>query len=142
MKLEQDMKPQLSFAMKMWLYISKPFQITKVLEILYALDWIWYAVMSFIPEKYITGSLFGVLRNFMPLWMISALLCAIAILHVAALLKNIIWLRKTALVFNIGVLLYLSVLLLLRNPLPSGAGYLVILVGVSIFAFWRMDETH
>lgn len=129
-------------AVRFWLYISKPFQITKVLEILYMLDWLWYAILSFLPERYIAGSLFVVMRNVLPPYAISIIFTIIAILHLLALYKNNISLRKFNLILNIGLLLYLTGLLFQNVPVAAGIGYYVILIGVSIFAFWRMDESH
>ena len=129
-------------AMKVWLYISKPFQITKVLEILYALDWVWYAIIATIPDKYISGGILSPLRTVVSKESIIIVLFLIAVMHVTALWKNVVWLLKLNLLFNIAVLLFLSSKYFLTFPIPAGVGYLVILVGVSMFAFWRMDETH
>ncbi len=142
MRQEQHMKIDNSIAMKLWLYVSKPFQITKVLELLYMLDWLWYATLSFLPSYYISGSLFIALHAALSDAQTSILLTFIAIVHLIALYRNIIWLRKFNLLFNIALLLYLTVYLLQETPLAAGVGYYVILIGVSTFAFWRMDETH
>lgn len=136
------MKTDNSLAVKLWLYMSRPFQITKVLELLYMLDWIWYAILSYLPTQYISGSLFTNMRNILSSYQISAVLTFLAFIHVLALYKNIIWLRKFNLLFNIALLLYLTAYLLQGIPLAAGLGYYVILIGVSAFAFWRMDETH
>lgn len=141
MKQEQMLITNQRLAMRIWIYISKPFQITKVLEILYALDWIWYALLSLLPPAEISGSLFIAARSFMPGYVISLIMICIALLHAIALLRNMVWLRKINLVFNVFILCYLASNLLLDIPLSSGAGYLVILIGVSIFAYLRMDET-
>ena len=138
MRLQQDNR----LAMKVWRYISKPFQITKVLEILYALDWVWYAMIALIPDRFISGGVIAPLRLVYPKSLIIATLLLIALAHVIALWYNVVWLRKVNLMFNVGVLLFLSTQYLLHLPIPAGVGYLVILVGVSIFAFLRMDETH
>ena len=142
MRQEQHMKIDNSFAMKLWLYISKPFQITKVLELLYMLDWLWYAILSFFPSQYISGSLFVTIRNILEPYQISAIFTLLAIIHVIGLYKNLIWLRKFNLLFNIALLLYLTVAVLQNLPVAAGIGYYVILIGISAFAFWRMDETH
>lgn len=142
MRQQQHMKIDNSIAMKIWLYVSRPFQITKVLEILYMLDWVWYAILSFLPDRFISGSLFMILRTVFEDYQVSIILLTIAILHVIGLFWNVIWLRKNNLLFNIGLLLYLTSVSLQRLPVSAGLGYLVILIGVSIFAFWRMDETH
>jgi hypothetical protein len=142
MRQEQHMKIDNSFAMRIWMYVSKPFQITKVLELLYMLDWIWYAILSYVPEKYISGSLFVNMRNILSNFQISAVFTIIAIIHIIALYSNAIWLRKFALLFNIGLLIYLTSYLFQSVPVAAGIGYYVTLIGVSIFAFWRMDETH
>ena len=131
-----------TFAVKIWLHISKPFQITKVLEVLYMLDWIWYAVLSYIPRDYITGTLFTTMQLLFSTYQISVLFTLMAFSHMLALYKNIIWLRKSNLLFNISLLIYLTVYLSQSVPIAAGIGYYVILIGVSIFAFWRMDETH
>lgn len=131
-----------NLAMKVWYYISKPFQITKVLEILYALDWVWYAIIAAIPVRFISGGILTPLRTTYSNTAIIVILLFIATIHVLALWRNVVWLRKTNLVFNVGVLLYLSSKYFLMFPIPAGVGYLVILIGVSIFAFLRMDETH
>lgn len=141
MRQEQHMKIDNSFAMKLWLYMSKPFQITKVLEILYMLDWMWYAILSYLPAKYISGSLFTNLRGILTDYQISAFMTFIAAIHVIALYRNVVWLRKFNLLFNISLLLYLTVYLFQNIPVAAGIGYYVILIGVSTFAFWRMDET-
>lgn len=140
--MKQRLQHDNSFAMKMWLYVSKPFQITKVLEILYALDWVWYAIIATIPDKYISGGILSPLRTVVSKESIIIVLFLIAVMHVTALWKNVVWLRKLNLLFNIAVLLFLSSKYFLTFPIPAGVGYLVILVGVSMFAFWRMDETH
>lgn len=142
MRQEQHMKIDNSIAMKLWQFVSKPFQITKVLELLYMLDWVWYAILSFLPEKYISGSLFTTFRGILDPYQVSAIFSTIAIMHVIGLYKNYIWLRKFNLLFNIGLLIYLTVSVLQRLPVAAGIGYYVIVIGISIFAFWRMDETH
>lgn len=129
-----------TFAMRAWLYISRPFQITKILELLYMLDWILYAILSYLPEQYTTGSLFTLLRSMMPQTFVSFTLTIIAVFHIYALTANIIWMRKAALLFNIGTLMYITSLALLSGPFSAGLGYLLILIGVSMFAFWRMVE--
>ncbi len=131
-----------SFAVKLWRSISKPFQITKLLEILYTLDWIWYAFLSYVPARYINGVLFSGLREILSAKSISLILTFIALMHMIALYNNIIWLRKVNIVFNITLLLYMATYLLQQVPIPAGTGYYMILIGVSIFAFWRMDESH
>jgi len=140
--MKQIQQQDNSLVMKVWLYISKPFQITKVLEILYALDWVWYAIISLIPDRFISGGIFPALRDVLPKGLIINVLFLIAALHITALWKNVVWLRKFNLVFNIAILLYLSSNYLLTFPIPAGVGYLIILIGVSTFAFWRMDESH
>lgn len=142
MRQEQHMKIDNTLAMKIWLYMRKPFQITKILEILYMLDWIWYAFLSYLPDQYINGSLFVTMHSILSDLQISAIFTGIAFIHIVGLYKNIIWLRKLNLLFNIGILLYLTVLFLQRLPVGAGIGYYIILIGVSTFAFWRMDETH
>jgi hypothetical protein len=142
MRQQQHMKIDNSFAMKLWLYMSRPFQITKVLELLYMLDWIWYAILSYLPGKYISGSLFTNLRAILTPDQITGVMTCIALIHVIALYKNVIWLRKFNLLFNISLLLYLTGYLLQYIPVAAGIGYYIILIGVSTFAFWRMDETH
>lgn len=129
-----------TFSMRMWLYISRPFQITKVLELLYMLDWILYAVLSYFPEQYTTGSLFKALRSLMPHEFVSFTITLIAIFHLYALTANVIWMRRAALLFNIGVLMYITSLSLLTEAFSASSGYLLILIGVSMFAFWRMVE--
>lgn len=129
-----------TFAMRAWLYISRPFQITKVLELLYMLDWILYAVLSYLPEQYTTGSLFRLVRELLPPAFVSFTFTIIATFHLYALTANVIWMRKAALLFNIGVLIYITSLALLSGPFSAGLGYLLILIGVSMFAFWRMVE--
>jgi hypothetical protein len=128
--------------MKMWLYISKPFQITKVLEMLYMLDWLWYAVISTIPDRYVIGGIFTSLRTEWSKELIIIVLFIIAMVHVIALIRNVIWLRKFNLIFNAAILLYLSSTYLIGLPIPAGVGYMLILVGITIFAFLRMDESH
>src|SRR5687768_1295705 len=98
--MRQEMKQENSLAMRVWLYISKPFQITKVLEILYALDWIWYAIIATVPDKYISGGLFTALRPLASKEIIIGALFVIAVSHAYALWYNVIWLRKANLVFN------------------------------------------
>ncbi len=142
MRQEQHMKIDNSLAVKLWMYMSRPFQITKVLELLYMLDWVWYAILSFLPSIYVGGSLFIVFRGILEPYQISAVFATIAIMNVVALYKNIVWLRKFNLLFNISILLYLTVLVLQTTPVAAGIGYYVILIGISIFAFLRMDETH
>lgn len=136
------MKLKTTLAMRVWDYMSRPFQITKVLEILYMLDWIWYAILSYLPEQYISGSLFTNLRIVLTSFQISAILTIIALIHVIALYSNVVWLRKFNLLYNIGLLLYLTAYVLQTIPVAAGIGYYIILIGVTTFAFWRMDETH
>lgn len=142
MTQEQLMQGNRNLAMKMWLYISKPFQITKVLEMLYMLDWLWYAVISTIPDRYVVGGIFTSLRTEWSKELIIIVLFIIAMVHVIALIRNIIWLRKFNLIFNTAILLYLSSTYLIGLPIPAGVGYMLILVGITIFAFLRMDESH
>lgn len=131
-----------TLAMRLWLYISKPFQITKVLEILYALDWVWFALLSLLPSRFVSGSMFTRLRDIMPDPLISMIFIVIASIHVIALWNNIVWLRKFNLLFNVAILTYFTSRSLLNLPISSGLGYFVILIGITMFAFWRMDETH
>lgn len=142
MTQEQLIQGNRNLAMKMWLYISKPFQITKVLEILYMLDWLWYAIISTIPDRYVVGGIFTSLRSEWPKEVIITALFLIAMLHVIALMRNIIWLRKFNLIFNAAILLFLSATYLIGLPIPAGVGYMLILIGITIFAFLRMDESH
>lgn len=142
MKYEQHMNMKTTFAMRLWEYISRPFQITKVLEILYMLDWTWYAILSYIPTHLVSGSLFTNLRKIFTEFQISAIFSLIAFIHILALYLNIVWLRKFNLLFNIGLLLYLTAYLFQNTPIAAGIGYYVILIGISTFSFWRMDETH
>lgn len=142
MRQEQHMNIKNTFAMRLWQYMSKPFQITKVLEILYMLDWIWYAILSYLPAQYISGSLFVNMHDVLSNFQVSAIFTFIALLHIIGLYSNAVWLRKFNLLFNIGVLLYLTAYLFQNIPVAAGIGYYVILIGISTFAFWRMDETH
>jgi hypothetical protein len=141
MRQEQQMQSNMGITMRVWLYISKPFQISKVLEILYALDWMWYALLSLLPPADTSGLLFTTAQLYLPHYAINAVMVGIACIHALALLGNIVWLRKINLIFNIFILCYLAANILIQSPISSGAGYLVILVGVTIFSFLRMDET-
>lgn len=141
MRQEQRIKIETTLAMRIWQVISKPFQITKVLELLYMLDWIWYAILSFLPDRYVEGSVFKLLRGIFEGYQVSVFMTLIAASHVLALFNNIIWLRKINLLFNITLLLYLTAVAFQNLPVAAGLGYLVILIGISAFAFWRMDET-
>lgn len=128
-------------AVKTWLYISRPFQITRLLELLYMFNWLFYTGLSFLPKEYIAGSLFDLMRILMPYDFIKLTFVLIAFIHVYALIGNVIWLRKLTLLFNIGLLLYIVSVTLQSIPFSAGIGYFIILMGISIFAFWRMDES-
>ena len=143
MNYRQQLAQQPNVAMRVLYFLTKPFQITKVLELLYMLDWIWYALISFIPDKYISGSLFEILRSipYLAPYGIRILLTGIALLHFIGLTYNYILLRRINLIFNIAVLLYITSRAIIAQPLSSGIGYIVILLGITIFAFWRMDES-
>ena len=106
------------------------------------LDWVWYAILSFLPDRYISGSLFMILRKILENYQVSLVLLTIAILHIIGLFFNVVWLRKIMLLFNIGLLLYLTAVSLQSLPVAAGVGYLIILISVSIFGFWRMDEKY
>jgi hypothetical protein len=141
MKQEQLIQQQ-HLAIRIWIYISKPFQINKVLELLYMLDWLWYAILSYLPSSYTGGTLFTTLRSITTPFVISIIFTSIAVIHSIALMLNVIALRKAALLFNIGILFYLTSAVFATNPyVAAGIGYYIILIGVSIFAFLRMDET-
>lgn len=142
MTKEDIQKRATNSAARVWIYISKPFQITKVLELLYMFDWTWYAFVSFLPTQYITGSLFEVLRSVTTTLIIRLVLCSVALIHIYALITNYVVLRRINLVWNIAVLLYVTSVSFLKQPLSAGIGYLIILIGITVFAFWRMDETH
>jgi hypothetical protein len=130
-----------TIAVRAWLYVSRPFQITRLLELLYMFNWILYAGLSFLPEDYTSGSLFRIMHVLMPDDYIRLTFVVIAFLHIYALIVNVVWLRKIALLFNIGLLLYIVSVTLQSIPFSAGIGYLIILIGISIFAFWRMDES-
>lgn len=142
MNTQEVAKIQQNLAVRFWLYISKPFQITKVLEILYALDWGWYAILSFLPEKYVAGSLFNSLRHYFTQGQISVILCFIAILHMSGLWLNVIIIRKLCLLYNAAILFFLFITFVIQEPIPSSIGYFAILTGITFFAFLRMDKTH
>lgn len=131
-----------TISMKIWLYISRPFQITRLLELLYMLDWILYAVLSFFPAHYTNGVLFETMHDIMPHTYVNLALTLIALIHVYASSANVIWLRKIILLFNIGVLFYIASAALQVVPFSTGIEYLIILIGVTAFAFWRMDEKY
>jgi len=129
--------------MKLWLYVSKPFRITKVLELLYTFDWLWYAILSYLPGQYVSGGLFTILRSAdITALAISIIITLLALSHVVALWWNIIWLRRANILINVLLLTFITSRSILIQPLPSGVGYLIILICVTIFVFWRMDITQ
>lgn len=140
MRQEQNMQLHQKYAMRLWLFISKPFQISKVLEILYMLDWIWYAILSLLPAYQVGGTLFSDAREITTPFIISVVIMSFALSHVVGLLKNVVWLRKLNLLINTLILSYLASNLFTQTPFPSGVGYFLILIGVTIFAYLRMDE--
>ena len=140
MRQQQELQLHQKYAMRVWLYISKPFQISKVLEILYMLDWIWYAILSLLPTSQIGGTLFSNAREITTPFVISIVIMSFALFHIIGLLRNVIWLRKLNLLLNVLILSYLASKLFTTYPFPSGVGYYLILIGVTIFAYLRMDE--
>lgn len=142
MKQDMHATTQEHLALRLWQYISKPFQITKVLEILYMLNWMWYAFLSIIPNYLVSGLVFNEIQQVANSRAVTFIIMCLTFSHILALLLNIIILRKINLMLNIAMLLYISAKSLQNLPISSGVGYLVILAGVSIFAFLRMDKSH
>ncbi len=141
MRQQQEMRFTQGYAMRVWNFMSKPFQITKVLELLYMLDWIWLAILSLLPDKYVVGTLFDALRTFSTPSVIRTILCSIALIHIIGLFYNQVILRKLSLLFNVTVLLYITVYSFQRvSAAAAGLGYYMILIGITVFAFWRMDD--
>lgn len=131
-----------SLIAQLWQYLVKPFQITKVLELLYALNWIWFALLSLLPGEYVTGTLFTLLQHIMSKEAISLLVIFIASASTYAMWHNNILLRKMMLLFNIGVELFLFSKVIITIPVPATSGYLFILAALTMFAYWRMDTTY
>lgn len=142
MRQEQMIHIQHGLAIRLWLYISKPFQITKILEILYALDWVWFAALSIWANNYISSFPLVSLYQLITPLQISILFCSIAAIHIIGLWANIIILRKLCLLFNAIILCYFFIVLAADQPLPSSIGYFGILSFITLFAFLRMDEKN
>lgn len=139
MKQQNEMNTIETLGLRFWNYIAKPFQITKVLELLYALDWVWYFSLSLLPEQYVAGSIFKFLHLVTTQFIGSSVLFLIASISIYGLWNNNIRVRKIVLICNIGILLWVFFTNALQMPISGGSGYLLILALLSMFALWRMD---
>lgn len=113
---------------------------TKILEMLFALNWLWYFFASLVPRKYIAGALLSYLDvTTGSVYGTIAILLTLAVVSHYALIKNILWLRKAVMFFNIG-LCFLSAALALfgRFPPSAGAGFVLILGALSSVSIWKM----
>ena len=131
-----------TISMRIWAYMGKPFQVARLLELLYMFDWLWYAILSFIPDKYINDVTFTYTQTILSNFQISSIAVGITILHMIALYRNIIWLRKLNLLINSSLLLYLVAYSLQTQPISASIGYYIVLIGVSTLAFWRIGEAY
>jgi hypothetical protein len=124
---------------KAWFFIIKPFRIAQVLEIMYALNWCYYLILSFLPTNLVSGSLFTALRRSLNPYVVIFLFLQMAVVSSVGLLFNIIVIRKFVLMVNIAIMAWLIVVSISQFPISGGIGYIVILTGLTIFVFLRID---
>jgi hypothetical protein len=126
-----------------WLFrtLTRPFQVTKTIELLYALDWAWLTIMSFLPEGTTSNTNIDRLKSSTNPFMVSGILLVIALLSAYSLVANIVMLRKVLLLLNLALILFLSANSLFKIPISTNVGYLLILAILTILAYWRIDVT-
>lgn len=119
--------------------LTSPFKITRTMELLYAFDWAWFAITSFLPEEMTQNTNIDRFRSVADPIVISLVLLGIAIVSAYSLIANIIILRKILLLFNLALILFLAANSLFRLPINTNVGYLLVLAALTILAYWRID---
>lgn len=116
---------------------------TKILEMLFALNWAWYFLVSLIPRTHISGSLLSYLDRNVSVYGTIAVFLLLTLASWYALVKNIVWLRKVIMFFNIS-LCFLSAELALfgRYPPSAGAGFVLILGILSVISVWKITVSN
>lgn len=139
LEMRQDMSEQIWYQQlprQFVHYLARPFKITKVLELLYVLNWLWIALLTlFVPNLPFSrsSSIVLVYPYATILWLFIAGFSSYGVWH------NIIIIRRITLIFNILITTFLFTKNLVSAPLTAASGYLFILIGLTIFAYWRMD---
>lgn len=112
---------------------------TKILEMLFALNWAWYFLVSLIPRQYIYGSLLYYLDSQVTIYGTTTLFMLLTLASWYALVNNVVWLRKAVMFFNIGLCFLSGALALFgRYPPAAGAGFVLILGTLSVICVWKM----
>lgn len=124
---------------QIWLYVIKPFRITRILELFYALNWLSFFLLSLLPDKYVGGTVFRVMRDYFSHYQITLILGIIVLFSTFAQWFDNVIARKIFLAFNIFILMYIASENILKIPISSSSIFFVILIVCTIFVFWRMD---
>lgn len=115
---------------------------TKILEMLFALNWMWYFLVSLIPRSHISGALLSYLDSKVTIYGTIFVFIVLTASSWYALVKDVVWLRKVVMFLNIS-LCFLSAALALfgRFPPSAGAGFVLILGLLSVVSVWKITIT-
>ena len=124
-------------------YIMAPFKIGRMLEWMYALNWLWYFFSLTFLRGYVTSVLFDQLLQTIPYALLCFSFLVIALISFLGLWKNILILRSAALLINIAILIIVIVASGFRTRLPinGSLGFPMILTVLTVVSFWRVKYT-
>ncbi len=109
------------------------------LEYLYIIYWCWIGFCLLIPQSDVRGILFERVLPYIGRTAFTISVISIILLSIAVLVGTHKRSRQCVLIFNIGVLFFVFTNAALTPPIGSGAGYLVILLFISIVALWCIE---
>lgn len=112
---------------------------TKIIEMLFCLNYTWYAFCAIIPKEYVYSGLFDYLDNAITRVGTVSIFLILAYISTYALVKNIVVLRKVVLVFSMSLCFLTAALSLFgRYPPAAGAGFTLILGMLTCTSLWKM----
>lgn len=122
-------------------FIYAPFKITKVLELLFAFNWLFLTILSLLPKSYIVGPI-ATRANSIPQLYAFIICLSITVLSFFGIWSNNIAVRRTMLLISLTMILFITGTGVMRFPISTQAGFIAILALLTMFSFWRIDKTR
>lgn len=119
-------------------YVLSAFEADKMFEALLGLNWLWLFLLSLLPPE-ITAGVVHTLFSSIDIQLVRiGIYGTLAFLHGIALTFDILRLRQVLLLINLSILLFIGFTYVLRIPISSGGGFIIICAVLCTLTFFRI----
>ena len=113
----------------------------KILEVLFALNYIWYGIIVLFPNV-INSRLLEYLGGTVSNYAFSVFFLSLGVFTLIGVYRHVFWMRQVALLCSTFICLLYTGAALFQSKPAGGAGFLFILAILASISLWKMNAGY